>query len=217
MTTHLLTPTKGISDYLATVNVNGIWIKEKNFGKNYIVRAKNLDGQNLLNLSIYEFDTNNNFLKRVEAESADISSLLWKLRNSKFIDKNGKILSENMNDINIIANLMISIRPEITDIAIRNILLNKYSDDDDSYNHHDDGGGDDDDDDDTDDHHHHHRHHHHHHCYDSNSNPSPNPNHNYNPNPDQASDSRGVQPCRNSFLTLPCILSFSIASRLHVP
>ena len=86
-------------DYLATVNVNGIWIKEKNFGKNYIVKAKYLDGQSLFNLSIYEFDINNNFLNRVEAKSADISSLSWKLRDAKFIDKNGKIVSENINNL----------------------------------------------------------------------------------------------------------------------
>ena len=43
------------------------------------------------------------------------------------------ILSENRNDINIIANLMISIKPEITEVDIRNILINKYTEDDDSY------------------------------------------------------------------------------------
>ena len=51
------------SDYLAAITENGIWIKEKNFGKNYIIRSKNLDEQNLMDLSIYEFDLNNNFLK----------------------------------------------------------------------------------------------------------------------------------------------------------
>ena len=44
------------SSYLATINTNGIWIKEKNFGKNYIIRASNLDSQNLIDLTIYEFD-----------------------------------------------------------------------------------------------------------------------------------------------------------------
>ena len=58
-----------------------------------------MDGQNLLYLSIYEFDINNNFLSRVEAKSADISSLSWKLRDAKFIDKNGKIVAENINNL----------------------------------------------------------------------------------------------------------------------
>ena len=86
-------------DYLATVNVNGIWIKEKNFGKNYIIRSKNLDGQNLMQLSIYEFDLNNNFLKRIEAVSADISSLNWILSDSTIIDKDGKVLAKNISNL----------------------------------------------------------------------------------------------------------------------
>ena len=86
-------------NYLAAITVNGIWIKEKNFGKNYIIRSQNLDNQSLINLTIYEFDYNNNFLKRIEAKSADISSLNWKLNDAKVIDKDGKIVSENINKL----------------------------------------------------------------------------------------------------------------------
>ena len=86
-------------DYLASVNVNGIWIKEKNFGKNFIIRAANLDGDNLINLSIYEFDFNNNFIKRIESESANINSANWNLKNSTIIDKDGKILSSKIESL----------------------------------------------------------------------------------------------------------------------
>ena len=86
-------------NYLAAITVNGIWIKEKNFGKNYIIRSQNLDNQNLINLTIYEFDRNNNFLKRIEAKSANISSLNWKLKNANVIDKDGKIVSKNINNL----------------------------------------------------------------------------------------------------------------------
>ena len=86
-------------NYLAAITVNGIWIKEKNFGKNYIIRSQNLDNQSLINLTIYEFDYNNNFLKRIEAKSADISSLNWKLYDAKVIDKDGKIVSENIDNL----------------------------------------------------------------------------------------------------------------------
>ena len=86
-------------NYLAAITVNGIWIKEKNFGKNYIIRSQNLDNQSLINLTIYEFDYNNNFLKRIEAKSADISSLNWKLNDAKVIDKDGKIVSENIDNL----------------------------------------------------------------------------------------------------------------------
>ena len=43
-------------EYLATVNVNGIWIKEKTFDKNYIIRSSSLEYDNLIDLTIYEFD-----------------------------------------------------------------------------------------------------------------------------------------------------------------
>ena len=86
-------------EYLATINVNGIWIKEKNFGKNYIVRASSLDDQNLIDLTIYEFDYSHNFVKRIDAKSADIRSLNWKLKNATIIDKDGNAISENVNDL----------------------------------------------------------------------------------------------------------------------
>jgi len=86
-------------EYLATINTNGIWIKEKNFGKNYIIRASNLDIQNLIDLTIYEFDYSHDFVKRIDAKSADISSLNWKLKDAKIIDKDGKIISENINNL----------------------------------------------------------------------------------------------------------------------
>jgi len=78
-------------DYLATITQNGIWIKEKN----NIIRATNLQNENLMNVTIYEFDKNNNFIKRVEAKSANISSTTWSLKSVRIVDDNGKILSNN--------------------------------------------------------------------------------------------------------------------------
>ena len=79
--------------YLAAITQNGIWIKEKN----NIIRATNLQNENLMNVTIYEFDKNNNFVKRVEAKSANISSTTWSLKSVKIVDANGKILSDNMD------------------------------------------------------------------------------------------------------------------------
>ena len=86
-------------DYLATITQNGIWIKEKN----NIIRATNLQKENLMNVTIYEFDKNNNFVKRVEAKSADISSTTWSLKSVKIVDDNGKILSDNMDLLSYIS------------------------------------------------------------------------------------------------------------------
>ena len=68
-------------DYLAAITSNGIWIKEKN----NIIKSSKLNKNNLLDVSIYEFDNNDNFLKRFEAESADISSRNWILKNVKIM------------------------------------------------------------------------------------------------------------------------------------
>ena len=86
-------------DYLAAITVNGIWIKEKNLEKNNIIRASNLEKNNLLNLTIYEFDKNQSFVRRVEAESADITSTKWKLNNVKIIDNEGNYLSDNIENV----------------------------------------------------------------------------------------------------------------------
>ena len=82
-------------DYLAAITSNGIWIKEKN----NIIKSSKLNKNSLLNVSIYEFDNNDNFLKRFEAESADISSRNWILKNVKIIDKDGKSIEENTSNI----------------------------------------------------------------------------------------------------------------------
>lgn len=86
-------------DYLAAVTVNGIWIKERRLNKNFIIRSQNLKDDSLTNLTIYEFDNDNNFIKRIESENADISSKNWNLKNSKIIDKNGKIIEENIKSL----------------------------------------------------------------------------------------------------------------------
>ena len=52
-----------------------------------------------MNVTIYVFDKNNNFLNRIEAESANISSLTWSLKKAKIMDKDGKTLSEHMDDL----------------------------------------------------------------------------------------------------------------------
>jgi len=90
-------------EYLAAITENGIWIKEKNLQKNSIIRSLYLENENLIDVSIYEFDNNNNFIRRIEAESANISSLKWSLKNVKIIKADGIISSENMDNISYIS------------------------------------------------------------------------------------------------------------------
>jgi len=82
-------------DYLAAITTNGIWIKEKNLEKNNFIRSSRLQNNELINVTIYEFDKKNNFIQRIEAESANISSIKWSLKNVRIINSNGRILSKN--------------------------------------------------------------------------------------------------------------------------
>ena len=90
-------------EYLATITENGIWIKEKNLQKNNIIRSSHLENENLMEVTIYEFDKNNDFVRRIEAESANISSLKWSLKNTKIINADGIVSSENTENISYIS------------------------------------------------------------------------------------------------------------------
>ncbi len=79
---------------LASVTVNGIWIKEKNF----IIQSLSLS-QNILNdVTIYEFDENYNFLKKIESKEANIASSKWILKKPKITDKNGEDVGEELEN-----------------------------------------------------------------------------------------------------------------------
>ena len=86
-------------DYLAAITKNGIWIKEKNNNKNNIIRASNLNNENLMNLTIYEFDQDYNFSKRIEADYANIRSQKWLLKNVNILDQDGNLLSKNLDQV----------------------------------------------------------------------------------------------------------------------
>ena len=56
-----------------------------------------------MEVTIYEFDKNNDFVRRIEAESANISSLKWSLKNVKITKADGIISTENMENISYIS------------------------------------------------------------------------------------------------------------------
>ena len=86
-------------DYLAVITKNGIWIREKDNNKNNIIRASNLNNQNLMVLTIYQFNKDNEFIKRIEAEHANIASNNWILKNVNILDQDGNLLSKNIDEV----------------------------------------------------------------------------------------------------------------------
>jgi lipopolysaccharide export system permease protein len=85
--------------HLASINANGIWMKEK-IGKNInIIRSKALRDNFLIDLSIYKFDENNLLLERIEAKQANIRDTTWLIEDGYTIqlqDKNIKNDFENL-------------------------------------------------------------------------------------------------------------------------
>ena len=72
-------------DHLISINKNGVWIKENDEFGYKIINANKLNDQSLERISIYEFK-NNKFIKRIEAESAQIANNPWKMRNTFVYD-----------------------------------------------------------------------------------------------------------------------------------
>ena len=86
-------------DFLAAITKNAIWIKEIKNNKNTIIKASNLNEKNLVNLTIYQFDLDYNFLQRIESEYANIESQKWSLKNASILDQDGNFVSQNLDEI----------------------------------------------------------------------------------------------------------------------
>ena len=82
--------------YLAAITENGIWIREKGLKKNNIIKSTHLKENHLMNITIYEFDEDNNFTRRIEAKSGDISSVNWILKEVDILNDKGKIIFQNL-------------------------------------------------------------------------------------------------------------------------
>ena len=95
-------------DHLVSINKNGVWIKE-NIGDNLrIITAKKLVKNNLNDITIYEIDSDNKILKRVESSYADIKKNEWVLKNTKIYNfASGEIVTFDEADyvINSVYNI----------------------------------------------------------------------------------------------------------------
>ena len=76
--------------HLASINTNGIWIREKNERNVNIIKSQRLEGDRLINVTIYQFDKKNSLEARIESDQADISSNPWVLQNGFKIKFSGE-------------------------------------------------------------------------------------------------------------------------------
>ena len=83
--------------YLAVINSNGLWIRDKiNNGINFI-NAESLEGDILNNISITRFSKDFKLIQNIEAKKANINSFTWVIHDAEISEKNKpKVLKDEL-------------------------------------------------------------------------------------------------------------------------
>jgi lipopolysaccharide export system permease protein len=85
------------SQNLVFVNETGIWIIDKNENDKNIIRIDKIDKNfsNIKQITIYNYDKDNNFIKRIDANEGSINDTNWQLSKVNIISSYNKKTSEN--------------------------------------------------------------------------------------------------------------------------
>ncbi len=76
--------------YLAVINENGLWIKDKFRNKIFIIHSEEIEKNILKNLVITKYNSDFTNETNIIAESANINSKVWKINDAFVIDTEGK-------------------------------------------------------------------------------------------------------------------------------
>jgi lipopolysaccharide export system permease protein len=96
---------------LVFINETGIWILDKNEKEKNIIRIEkiNKDFSTVNQVTIYNYDSSNNFIKRVDAEEGIIKDKNWQLNKVHVISANKKGSKENyLNNYSYASNININ-------------------------------------------------------------------------------------------------------------
>ena len=96
---------------LVFVNETGIWILDKNEKEKNIIRIEKIskDFSVVSQITIYNYDSSNNFFKRIDATEGFIKDKNWQLNKVYIISTNKKNNNENyLNNYNYTSNVNIS-------------------------------------------------------------------------------------------------------------
>jgi lipopolysaccharide export system permease protein len=96
---------------LVFINQTGIWILDKNEKEKNIIRIEkiNKDFSTINQITIYNYDISNNFIKRIDANEGIIKDKNWQLNKVYIITANKKNNKENyLNNYNYTSNINIS-------------------------------------------------------------------------------------------------------------
>ena len=81
--------------YLAVINKNGLWIRDKIDNKILIVNSSKIDENYLIDAFITEFDINYNVIRNIRSKKIDIKKNEWIIYNPEIYVKNTKEESED--------------------------------------------------------------------------------------------------------------------------
>lgn len=76
--------------YLAVINKNGLWIRDKIKDKIIILNASKIDNNYLINNFITEFDKNYKIIRNIKTDKIDIKNNNWTVYNPEIYTKNIK-------------------------------------------------------------------------------------------------------------------------------
>jgi lipopolysaccharide export system permease protein len=96
---------------LVFVNETGIWILDKNEKEKNIIRIEkiNKDFSSISQITIYNYDISNNFIKRIDADEGVIKDKNWQLNKVHIITANKKNNKQNyLNNYSYISNININ-------------------------------------------------------------------------------------------------------------
>ena len=96
---------------LVFVNETGIWILDKNEKEKNIIRIEKIskDFSVVSQITIYNYDASNNFIKRIDATEGFIKDKNWQLNKVHIISLNKKNNKENyLNNYNYVSNVNIN-------------------------------------------------------------------------------------------------------------
>jgi lipopolysaccharide export system permease protein len=87
--------------YLAVINKNGLWIRDKIDNKIYIINASEINDNFLIDSFITEFDENYNVVRNIKSEKIDITKNKWLIIKPEIFLKNN---SEKKDEINLLTS-----------------------------------------------------------------------------------------------------------------
>jgi lipopolysaccharide export system permease protein len=96
---------------LVFVNETGIWILDKNEKEKNIIRIEKIskDYSVVSQITIYNYDSSNNFIRRIDATEGFIKDKNWQLNKVHIISSNKKNNKENyINNYNYVSNVNIN-------------------------------------------------------------------------------------------------------------